>query len=215
MDSEGRRAKEMIKGLPFKERMKHFWYYYSKHVLVGTLGTVLVAWSVVQCVNKPTYDLDIAYYSSRAVDQTAVDAFAESLDPLLKDIDGNEAIDVFIPLYVGNIEAEMMDQQSQALMQKFPLELAADDYALYILDKPFMDFFERVYPETVDNKILLSEIPETAEMLKCYEGEELYLVTIAESERVKKDEKKMAERENAYAVEAYFEKLIEQNQTEE
>lgn len=208
MDSEGRRAKEMIKSLPFKERLKHFWYYYRKHVLVGGLGAVLVVWSMVQCINKPTYDLNIAYYSSRAVDDAALDAFAESIRPLLEDIDRNESIDVFIPLHMGDISAKMLDPQTQALMQKIPLELAADDYALYILDRPFMEFFERAYEDAVGNKILLSDIPEVAKILKCYEGEELYLVTVTEPERVKKNEKKMAERKNAYAVEEYFENKI-------
>ncbi len=209
MDSEGRRVKEMIKGLPLKERAKHFWYYYRTHVIAITIGAVVVAWGTAQCINKPKYDLDIAYYTTRGVEQGTVDAFAESLKPLVKDIDGNESVDIFIPLYMGDITGKMIDQQAQAMLSKIPLELAADEFFLYILDKPFMEYMERVYPEAIENKILLSDIPEAAEVLKIYKGEEVYLMKVAAAERINKDEKKVAERDNALSVEAYFESKLE------
>ena len=210
MDSEGRRAKEMIKGLPFKERVKHFWYYYQKHVYVIVVAVVIVAWGTAQCINKPKYDLNIAYYTSRGADQGVVDEFADSLGELVKDIDGNESTDVFVSMYMANITGKVLDQQAQALLTKIPLELSADDFPLYILDKAFMEYFERVYPESIANKILLSDIPEGVDALKIYEGEEVYLVTIAESNRVKDDEKKMAERENAMIVQEYFAQKAEE-----
>ncbi len=203
MDSEGQRAKKMVQNLSFKEKVEHFWYYYKKHVFVGLFVALVVAFGVAQCVMKETFDLNIAYYSSRGIEQTVVDSFGDILEPLIEDIDGDGVASVFMPAYIGDITEQRMDEQAMAMLNKIPLELAADEFQMYILDKPYMELFDEVYSDIIQNKICISDIPEIKEALMLYDWEEVYLVMTTEFEQSKNDKKKIAERENAALVEAY------------
>ena len=208
MDKQAKEAREMVKNLTFKEKAKHFWYYYGKYTIVAIFVVAFVAFTVVECVMQVDYDLNIAYYSSRWVDKDAVAILADSLEPVIKDISGNEKTDVRISVTEADISGGEYNEMNEAVLTKIPVEMAADEYQLYILDETYLEFFNRSYEGVVQSTLLLSDIPEISKDLGFAEGEKVYLVMTTEFEQSKGNEVKDAERENAALVMEYFENML-------
>ncbi len=204
MDKQALEAKEMVKNLPFKEKVKHFWEYYRNHTLVAAFALAVIIFGLVQCVTQVEYDLSIAYYSTKGVEQTTVDAFADTLEGVIGDIDENGTTAIFMPVFLADITEQFPSEESLAMRNKIPLELAADEYQMYILDEAYMDLFNAAYSDVIQSTLLLSDIPEVSEALGFYEGEKVYLVMTVEFEQSADDEKKLKERENAALLEQYF-----------
>ena len=211
MDKQALEAKQMVKNLPFKEKVKHFWDYYKKHTIAAVFGLAVVIFGTVQCVTQVKYDLNIAYYSTKGVEQTTVDAFAKELESVIGDIDGNGTTKIFMPVFVADITERIPSEEAQAMRNKIPLELAADEYQIYILDQPYMDLFNYAYPDVIKNTILISDIPYVSKELGFYEGEKVYLVMTVEFEQSSNNEKKLRERENAALIEKYFSEKLNSN----
>lgn len=208
MDKQAKEAREMVKNLSFKEKVKHFWYYYGKYTIAAIFAVAFIAFTVVECVMQVDYDLNIAYYSSRWVDKDAVAILADSLEPVIKDISGNEKTDVLISVTEADIGSGEYSEVTEAALTKIPVELAADEYQLYILDENYLEFFNRAYEGVVQSTMLLSDIPEISEALDFAEGEKVYLIMTTEFEQSKGDEIKAAERENAALVMEYFNNMM-------
>lgn len=204
MDKDKREAKEMVKNFTFKEKLQHFWYYYGKYTIIGIIGLAFVIYTLVDCVMQVNYDLNIAYYSCTWVNKEAVDALADSLEPMINDITGNERTDVLITVTEANITSEKPDEMTEAALTKIPVEMAVDEFQLYLLDEHYLEFFNRAFEGVVKRTVLISDIPEMRESLNIPEGEKLYLVMTCEFEQSKGNKIKAAERENAAIVEEYF-----------
>ncbi len=208
MDKDKELAKEMVKNFTFKQKVEHFWYYYGKYTIAAIFAVAFVAFTVVECVMQVDYDLNIAYYSSRAVDKEAVAELADSLEPLINDISGNEQTDVQIAVNEADITKEEYNEVMEAILSKIPVELAADEFQLYILDESYLEFFNRAYEGVFQSYITLSDIPEISKALGFKEGEKVYLAMTIEFEQSKGNEVKDAERENAALIMDYFESML-------
>ena len=208
MDNESRRAREMVKNLPFEEKLKHYWGYYKKHVFIFLISALIVSWGVVQCVTAPEYDMNMAFYSVRFFEDERADRFAEYLEQYVDEINGNETVDVFIRKQNVDITKEIMQPEDHVVFSKIASELSADEYQTYILDEDFLEYFRRVYTEVIGDVMDLGEIPEIREMLGINEGEKLYLVTTAMFDRSLGNEEKVAEYNNALKIKKHFEGLL-------
>ncbi len=209
MDNESRRAKQMVKELPFKEKVRHYWGYYKKPAIITIISIVIIAWSAVQCINSPVYDMNIAMYTVRAYEEERIDKFGEILKEQIDEINGNGSKDVYIFTYPADIRKDILEPEDHAVYTKITLELSAADYQTYILDQPYMDYFERVYPEVIQNTVNLKNIPEIKEVLGIHESENLYLVTMVMYDRSTENKEKVAEHKNAEKLDAYFSALVE------
>ncbi len=208
MDKDKQAAREIVRNFTFKQKLTHFWYYYGKYTIAAIFAVAFVTFTVVDCVMQVNYDLNIAYYSCRAVDSEAVSALTDSLEPLINDISGNEKTDVLIAVNEVDITKEEYNEVIEATLTKIPVELAADEFQLYILDESYLEFFNRAYEGVVQSKLLLSDIPEVSNALGFQEGEKVYLVMTVEFEQSKGNEIKAAERENAALVMEYFNNML-------
>ena len=203
------RERQKVKDLPFNEKMRHYWGYYKKHVIIFVLCACIFGWSIVQCVMAPVYDMSIACYTGRYFDDECKIKFAEYLKDYVDEINGNETKDVFIGMYAADISKDVMSPEEQAVFTKLMSELAADEYQMYILDKSFMEYFEKGYSETIGNVIPLHEIPEMKELWGLREEESLYLMTKAMYEHSADKEKVVAEQKNAKKIEEHLKSLLD------
>ena len=208
MDKDKQLAKEMIKNFTFKQKVEHFWYYYGKYTIAAILAVAFVVFTVVECVMKVDYDLNIAYYTCRRVDREAVQTLADSLEPLINDISNNEKKDVQIAVTEANITNGEYNEVTEAALNKIPVELASDEFQLYILDENYLEFFNRAFEGVFQSIMTLSDVPEVSKALGFAEGEKVYLAMTIEFEQSKGNELKDAERENAALIMDYFENML-------
>lgn len=208
MDRDKQAAKELVRNFTFKQKLTHFWYYYGKYTIAAIFAVAFVVFTVVECVMQVNYDLNIAYYSSHAVDKEAVAELADSLEPLINDISDNDVKDVLITVNEADITKEEHNEVIEAILTKIPVELAADEFQMYILDENYLEFFNRAFEGVVQSTVLLSDIPEVSKALGFQEGEKVYLVMTVEFEQSKGNEIKAAERENAALVMEYFNNML-------
>lgn len=204
MDNERKRAKEMVKNLPFKEKMKHYWGYYKKHVIVFVFSAVIVIWGLVQCMNRPVYDLNIACYTTRAYPDEAGDKFAEYIEKYVDEINDNGSKDVFVMMQAADITKDILQPEDHAVLSKMGNELSADEYKIYILDQPYLEHFQHAYGDIIQQIIPLHEIPEMKNMFGIREGESLYMITLEMFERSTENKEKVAEYNNVMKTEEHF-----------
>jgi len=209
MDREGLKAKQMVKDLPFKEKMNHYWGYYKKHVIIFLISAVIVAWGVVQCASRQEYDFNIAFYTVRFFEDERAAQFADYLEEYVDEINGNETVDVFIHKQNTDITKDILSAEDTVIFSKIMSELSADEYQTYIMDEAYLKWLGGAYEDIVKSVVPLNEIPEVREMLGLYENEKLYLVTTEMFDRSAGDEEKVAEHNNAVKVEQHFKEMLE------
>lgn len=207
MDNEGRRAKAMVKSLPFKEKMKHYWGYYKKHVMVFLVAGIIVIWGVVQCVSVPEYDLKVGWYATTAYKDENTDKFAEYLKKNIDEINGDGEVNTLLIQRVTDITKEVLQPEDSVIFTKLTSEMSADEYKVYVFDQPFMDHFQKVYSDTIQTVIPLHEIPEMKNMLEMDDDDVLYTVIIKEFNRSKDNQEKAAEYDNAVKIEKLLNEL--------
>ncbi len=208
MDKQRQEAKEIVKNLSFKEKIKHFWYYYKIHTICIAFAVVLVVTTTVQCMRQIKYDMSIAYYSVRHIEQIQLDALTDLLETMVEDTNENGSVDVFISFLSGDITAKLLDQYAQMGYQKMQIEVATDEYQSFILDKDYLDMMESLYPDVIDSVLKISDVPEIKDAIGLSEDEELYLVTTKMFDWSKEDKDKVNEHKNAVVIKEYFEEKI-------
>ena len=105
MDKQGREAKELVKNLSLKDKIKHFWYYYKWHTIACVLVAVLIGYTGVQCAMQVDSDFDIAFYNTRTIEQEHIDKFAELIATEAVDINDNNSVDVFVSFFAASYSA--------------------------------------------------------------------------------------------------------------
>ena len=89
MDKQAQEAKEMVKNLPFKDKVKHFWYYYKIHTIVAAFVLILIGVTVYQAVTQEKYDLEIDYYGQQYISQEQQKEIEDTLAQYIDDVDGD------------------------------------------------------------------------------------------------------------------------------
>lgn len=204
MDKQRREARTLVKGLPFKEKIKHFWYYYKWHTISCFLVAVLIGYTCVQCAMRVDYDLNISCYTKNFIDEEKIEKFEGLLESVVQDINHNDSVDVYVAPYSADITGKVVDQMAQATYQKISMEVAADDVQIYLFDQSFLDWFNRVYGDTVQSVAEISGIPEIRDLFGLSDDEKLYCVLKKFFERSEDDEEKVGQYNNAELVEQFF-----------
>lgn len=208
MDKQRREARALVKNLPFKEKIKHFWYYYKWHTIACLFIAVLIGYTCVQCIMRVDYDLNISCYTKNFIAEEKIEEFENLLEDVVQDINHNDSVDVYVAPYSADITGKVIDQTAQAMYQKISMELAADDIQIYLLDHSFLDWYNRVYGETVQSVTEIGCIPEIRELLGLAEDEKLYCVIKQFFERSQDDKEKVAQHNNAELVGQFFDDKI-------
>lgn len=206
MDNDRRRAKEQMKALPFKEKLKNFWYYYKIHTIVLIFAVIVFGWSAVRCSSRIDYDLEVSFYSSRYVSDESLAAFDEFLKSKIEDANQNGSVDAKVYLYNADIEAEYLDQDAQTVITRLQAEFAAGECQAYIVDEAFKNYILNVFGdmEVVEKITDITDEEIIKQTLKPADDVKLYWISIVEYDTHKDDKEIAAERKNAEIIESYF-----------
>lgn len=206
MDKDRQLAKELAKKMSFKEKIKHFWYYYKPHTLALIFALVVIVWSAVQCANRIDYDLDISFYSGNYVEEEALAEFDVFLETLCDDVNGNGVVDAQAYLFSGKITEEYLDQNAQAILTKLQSEIAMGECPAYIVDEGYKNYIEMLTEdmEVIDKITEITDVPIIRETFNPGEGVKLYFISILEYDTQKGNKELLKERENMKKVEQYF-----------
>lgn len=197
MDKQAREARDMVKGMSFKQKMKHFWNYYRIHTIVVIVVAALIGGTIHQVVTREKFDLEIYYYGSAAFDDEKLTEFEEYLSQFIEDTDGDGEKKVnIIAVTTGSTEP----QYQMAISQKFMAELSAGTCSAYIFDDSFYEYASGSGEGIFESKLNLSENPEVSEMLGISDIP-LYWCTRAIYEREAKKEDAVLIHDNAKRIE--------------
>lgn len=199
MDKQAKEAKEQMKQLSFKEKWVNFWYYYKLHVVAALVVAFLVGFTVVECVNRIDYDLEISYYSASPISGEATDKLTELIKENVDDINANGQTDVFIASCFA--DPESLDEQTQATLMKLSAEIAAGETMLYLVDEVYyerlsLDAYDGAFEEFAE----ISTSQAVRDIFDLKDGEKLYMgirAVYKKDKESKKDREKAAVHQNA------------------
>lgn len=204
MDKQAREAREMVKSLSFKEKVKHFWDYYKWHT-IGTIFVLMLAVvTIYQATTAEKYDLEIAYYGKIDITEEQKNELCEYLSLHIEDINGDGEKKVNIIPIVADMES--MGEFEMAVSQKLTADLAAGTHSAYIFDEWFCNYCG---PDTdygaTENAVDLRETEVGREVL-ALNDEPLYWCTKTLYESEKDNNDKIAVYNNARLAEAAIKK---------
>lgn len=193
MDKQTREARESVKEMDFKGKLKHFWYYYKIHTIATVVGLSLIIGTIYSAVTAVKYDLEIVYYGNRNFTEEQVNEVKSYLSGVIKDIDNNGEVNVnFI---VNTSKVGEGSQYEMAMRQKFQVELSAAAYSSYIVAEGY-------YKALSSNEVMESSLPiEDSEKLSSILGtsdsDKEYWCTRSVYETEKGNKKKLLLHDNA------------------
>lgn len=197
MDKQAREAKEMVKNMTIKEKFAHFWNYYKIHTIVTLVVLGLIGVTVYQFVTTEEYDLEIEFYGTRMVSEEQAAALEDYLKDYVDDMDGDGEKTVKL-IRTGSLSE--MGAAGYGNM-KFTAELAAGQYAIYILNEEMYDLYMKNDEEMFIQSFDIRENPKCAELLGMSEADEptyWCMVRLPDSIKDKPESKlKMQNAENA------------------
>lgn len=206
MDKDSRLARELTNQMSFKDKIKHFWFYYKTYTLALIFALVVIMWSAVQCGNRIDYDLDMSFYTENYVLDESLEEFDLFLETLCDDINENDVVDARAYLHMGNITGEHLDQNAQAILSKLQSEIAMGECPAFIVDEAYKNYIEMLTEDmdVIDNITEITDVPIIRETFKPGEGVKLYFISILEYDTQKGNDELLKKRENMKKVEKYF-----------
>ena len=146
----------------------YFWDYYKWHVIITVAAVVIAAVTIVQCANRPKYDMNVIYAGHMNYSDEEIEKMQNLLSEYIEDIDGNGKNSIFFqPLMFSDGAGN--EEYDYAIQTKLDFTFT-DDYTfvylmdeveakLYIQRKSIADTFENVneYAADTSAEVLRSE----------------------------------------------------------
>lgn len=197
MDKQAKEARDMVKGMSFKQKIKHFWDYYKIHTIVVIVVAAFIGGTIYQAVTREKFDMEIYYYGSVALDDEKITEFEEYLSQFIEDTDGDGEKKInIVTVETGNPDP----QYQMAISQKFAAELSAGACSAYIFDDSFYEYALDSGEDIFESKLNLSENHEASEILGIPDVP-LYWCTRTIYEREAKKEEAVLMYDNAKRIE--------------
>ena len=73
----------------------YFWDYYKWHVIITVAAVVIAAVTIVQCANRPKYDMNVIYAGHMNYSDEEIEKMQNLLSEYIEDIDGNGKKSIF------------------------------------------------------------------------------------------------------------------------
>lgn len=128
--------------MTFQQKWSNYWYYYKWHTLFGVFVLILLTITLVECAQKKTPDLSIAYASQNYVN---TDKFQDDMSAFIGDVNGDGAEYVFCNNLL--LATDVKTEQDLAVSQKLLLLFVDKETRLFIMDR---ELFE-AYSESFEN----------------------------------------------------------------
>ncbi len=177
MDEEAKRAREQTKNLPFKKKLSNYWEYYKYHTIVVVCCIIALGLTLVQCVRKIDYDMNVSMYVTGAVSDDDVLKLTELLKKQCIDVTDDNEVNVYISQNAVDITAEIMDEMAQAIVLKLQAEVATSTVSAYIVDEAYKNLMIENYDYPAEDVAELSTVHNIGEILNLKEDQKLYWLT--------------------------------------
>ena len=112
----------------------YFWYYYKWRVVITAVAVLIAAVTVVQCANRPKYDMTVIYAGHMNYSDKETERLTELLNECITDIDGNgePSVDFQRLMFSGSIGNEDYDY---AMQTKVDMSFTENTTAVYLMDR--------------------------------------------------------------------------------
>ena len=154
--------------MTFKEKLSNYWYYYKWHTVIGALALVFLLITLVECAQKKTPDLSVAYAGYEYI---TTDEFQNDISEIVGDVNGDGIEYVFVDNIT--IPKEIKTEQDLAMNQKLILLFVDGETRMFILERDFMDAYVDAF-ENLDG--ILPD--DTLENALEYEGKKIAVSTL-------------------------------------
>ncbi|MBQ2615083.1 MAG: hypothetical protein IJB80_07165 [Clostridia bacterium] len=201
MDKQAREAKQMVKELPFRDKVAHIWTYYRGIIITVLVIVLAIGGTAYQIATRPSYDLEISCYTKVGMTEEAIAALESYFAEYVEDLDGDGEKTVKI---YDNVAASMGPEQDGVVImqQKFTVEIAAAQYPVFLLDESFAAVAGKGDLDgTMESFRSIKTAPEIAEILNLPEGQELYWSTRILYENEQDKPESLAKHQMAVAIE--------------
>ena len=138
-----------------RDKLKNFWYYYGKIVIIGIVVMIGIAFCVDQCIKKPKYDIKVIYFTYEVIPDSITEQLADRFKEYCPDTNGDGKVNVSVINCSYNPERPAME-----ILTKLQALVAADEEAtLFVVDDESIKYFDNIKTE---NTTFFSE--KTAEL---------------------------------------------------
>lgn len=138
--------------MTFKQKLSNYWYYYKWHIIFGIFLLILLVITFVQCAQKKTPDLSIAY---AGYDYVATDEFQDDMSAFIGDMNGDGTEYVFCNNLV--IPSDVKSEQDLTISQKLMLMFVDKETRLYIMERDLYELYSESFEDlkgiVPDNKL--------------------------------------------------------------
>ena len=130
------------------EKLKNFWFHHSKVVLISLFFVICFVIFVVECANKPRYDIQVVYYTyTYALDEN-IEGMEEYFEKYAKDLNGDGEVHVNV-INCSYEKKESFLNIKNANENRLQATIVAEANApLFITDEDSYKHFTDVFEET-------------------------------------------------------------------
>ena len=138
-----KRGREQLKSLPFKDKLRNFFFYYKWHVIIALFAVAVIAFSLAECSMRVDDDLVITYFSEAYIDESVVEKMYGffGYEYCIDDINADGERNVLISPYSG------VDEN---VMAKYMTEIAAGESMAFLFDQTYYDITMQNQPESIE-----------------------------------------------------------------
>ncbi len=194
MDKDRLEAKNRVRSLPFKEKVKHYWYYYKVHVIIAVFIAILAGIFIYQKATAVKPELEAAVYAGSYIPEDCIAATEENFSDWL----GGKAVEVY-GLAVPEETFENMERVA-AIYQKIQSQFAAGTVSAFILDEDMYDYFVSGYESYIEKEYSCEIGAKARKMLGLTDGRRYYYVPRILYQAEQNDNDARAKHENALKI---------------
>lgn len=193
----------MVKNMPLKEKIAHIWLYDKWWIISITVVLLLIFGTVYEVMTRPTYDLEIGFYSEKYFSDETIAAMEEAIAPYVSDADGDG--EKTVKIYNVSLSAmggQNSGEAAMAIQTKFMAELSTGAYPVFFFDDYFYEMMEgENYRDTMESMRSLRDLPQFDAILSQNGDAAVYWGTRALYESEKDKKERVLEHERAAALE--------------
>lgn len=169
-----------------KEWREYFWYYYKWHTIITVIAVIIAAVTIVQCVNRPKYDMSMIYAGHMNYSEEETEKLREIISEYITDIDGNGENSIYFQTLMFSDSAGN-EEYDYAIQSKLDLTFMDDCTFIYFMDEiEAMLYIQRdSIDETFENTDIYAENTGT-EILRAEDGTG-YAVSLKDSDILKEN----------------------------
>ena len=146
MDKDRQKAKEKVKALPLKEKIKHYWGYYKYYVIGVLLVAIAIGTTVYQKVTTPKPDLEVLIFADEYMSEDMKTPIKETVENFA--FVKNQELFAEVTLTEIPFHDSSRYEELQGSCAKLMAELSTGKRKIYILDQVVFDYVIKDVPAT-------------------------------------------------------------------